>query len=77
MLGNMETNLPREPRFRIAVHRSLGCYVARVATLPGCVSRGATQAEAVENARAAIRAYLALAPILATEAVVVELEISA
>ena len=65
------------PRFRVSVHRSLGCYVARVASLPGCISRGATQAEAVENARAAIRAYLALAPILATEAVVVELEITA
>jgi predicted RNase H-like HicB family nuclease len=73
----MDTHPARESRFRVAVHRSLGCYVARVAGLPGCVTRGSTQAEAVENARAAIRAYLALAPILATESVVVELEISA
>lgn len=73
----MDAITRHEARFRVAVHRSLGCYVARVASLPGCICRGSTQAEAVENARAAIRAYLALAPILATEAVVVELEITA
>jgi predicted RNase H-like HicB family nuclease len=73
----MDTITRSEARFRVAVHRSLGCYVARVANLPGCICRGSTQAEAVENARAAIRAYLALAPILATEAIIVELEISA
>ena len=72
----MDLSHPGVSRFRVSVHRSLGCYVARVASLPGCISRGSTQAEAIENARAAIRAYLALAPILATEAVVVELEIS-
>ena len=73
----MNANPSREARFLVAVHRSLGCYVARVTTLPGCVSRGETQAEAVENARAAIRAYLALAPILATEGIVVELDVTA
>ena len=46
------------PRYRIAVHRAQGCYFARVIEIPGCVCRGSTQVEAVENARGAIRAYL-------------------
>lgn len=65
------------PRYRIAVHRICGCYVARAASLPGCTSRGATAVEAIENVRAAIRAYGVLAAVLADEKVVVELEISA
>jgi predicted RNase H-like HicB family nuclease len=64
-------------RFRIAVHRVVGCYVARTPTLPGCACRGATAVEAIENVRAAIRAYLVTAQALAGETVVVELEISA
>lgn len=64
-------------RFRIAVHRVVGCYIARTPTLPGCVCRGATAVEAIENVRAAIRAYLVTAQVLAGEQVVVELEISA
>src|ERR1700694_1721176 len=50
------TQLP--PRYRIAIHRAKGCYFAHVIDLPGCFSRGATEVEAVENARSAIRAYL-------------------
>ena len=55
----------------------MGCYFARVIELPGCVSRGATQVEAIENARAAIRAYLWIASALAGDPAKVELEISA
>ncbi len=68
---------PPEARFKVAVHRCLNLYIARVEGLPGCVCRGATPSEAVESARAAIRAWLAVAPLLASEAVVVELVISA
>ena len=71
-------NLPAaNARFRIAIHRVQGCYFAHVADLPGCFSRGATEVEAVENARTAIRAYLWLAQVLIDDAATVQLEISA
>jgi len=65
------------PAFRIAIHRAKGCYFARVVDLPGCISRGASEVEAVENARAAIRAYLWAAQVLAADTATVELEIRA
>ena len=68
---------PAPARFRIAVHRWRGSYFARAVDIPGCVSRGASEVEAVENARAAIRAYVCIARVLADERATVELEISA
>ena len=68
---------PRPNRFRIAVHRAHDCYFARAVDLPGCVSRGASEVEAVENAREAIRGYLRIARLIATARATVELEISA
>ncbi len=68
---------PAPARFRIALHRWQGSYFARAVDIPGCVSRGATEVEAVENARAAIRAYVRIAHVLAAESATVELEISA
>jgi predicted RNase H-like HicB family nuclease len=35
-----------------------GVYVAEVPALPGCISQGRTRAEAVENIKEAIAAYL-------------------
>ena len=35
-----------------------GTYVAEVPALPGCVSEGATRAEALRNVQEAIEAYL-------------------
>jgi predicted RNase H-like HicB family nuclease len=64
-------------RFRVALHRCGGTYFARAVDIPGCVSRGASEVEAVENARAAIRAYVCIARLLAEERATVELEISA
>jgi predicted RNase H-like HicB family nuclease len=47
-------------RYRIAVHQSEeGCSVS-VPGLPGCWSQGATDVEAVENIKDAIRDYLAV-----------------
>ena len=69
------TQLP--PRYRIALHRAKGCYFACVIDLPGCFSRGATEVEAVENARSAIRSYLWLVQALAGDSATVQLEISA
>jgi predicted RNase H-like HicB family nuclease len=65
------------PRFRVAIHRAKGCYFAQVLDLPGCIARGATEVEAVENARTAIRAYLWIAQALAGDRATVQLEISA
>jgi len=65
------------PAFRIAVHRAKGCYFVRVLDLPGCASRGATEVEAVENARAAIRTYLWIAQALAGDTATLEFEIRA
>jgi predicted RNase H-like HicB family nuclease len=67
----------RPTRYRIAIHRAKGCYFARVIELPGCTSRGATEVEAVENARNAIRAFLWIAQVLSADQATVELEISA
>jgi predicted RNase H-like HicB family nuclease len=64
-------------RYRIAIHRARGCYFAHVLDLPGCFSRGASEVEAVENARSAIRAYLWVAQALAADRATVQLEISA
>lgn len=61
----------------VAIHRTAGGYFARVVDLPGCISRGASEVEALENARATIRAYLAVAHLMAQEKPSVSLEISA
>jgi predicted RNase H-like HicB family nuclease len=61
--------------FCIALHRTMGCYVARVPELPGCIGRGATEVEAVEMARTAIRAYLQLARALEGDRATVQLQI--
>ena len=68
---------PAPSRFRIAVHRFRDGYLASAIDIPGCVSRGATQVEAIENARAAIRAFRLVARLVAAERALVELEISA
>lgn len=68
---------PNAARYCITLHRAGGCYFARVVDLPGCFSRGATEVEAVENARSAIRAYLWFAQALAEATATVQLEISA
>lgn len=64
-------------RFRIAVHRAKGGYLARVLNLPGCIARGASEVEAIENARTNIRAYLCVSQALANDEATVMLEISA
>jgi predicted RNase H-like HicB family nuclease len=35
-----------------------GIYVAEVPALPGCISQGKTRAEAIDNVKEAIAAYL-------------------
>jgi predicted RNase H-like HicB family nuclease len=47
-------------KYRIALQESDEGYSVSVPGLPGCWSQGATEQEAVENIREAIREYLAV-----------------
>ena len=64
-------------RYRVALHRAKGAWFAFVLDLPGCIGRGATEVEAIENARAVIRSYLQVARLLALDPARIVLEISA
>ena len=63
------------PRYRVALYRAPGGYFARVIELPGCIAKGVTEVEAVENVRGAIRFHLLMAQVLAGDRATVELEI--
>lgn len=45
-------------KYRIALHKSEEGYSVSVPGLPGCWSQGATEQEALENIKDAIRDYL-------------------
>lgn len=46
-------------KYRVLIEQDEdGMYVAEVPALPGCISEGATRAEAVANVREAIAAYM-------------------
>jgi len=47
-------------RYRIALHKSEEGYSVSVPGLPGCWSQGATEQEALENIKDAIREYLSV-----------------
>lgn len=47
-------------RYRIALHSSEEGFSVSVPGLPGCWSQGASEAEAIENVKDAIREYLAV-----------------
>jgi len=47
-------------KYRIALHKSDEGYSVSVPGLPGCWSQGATEQEAMENIRDAIREYLSV-----------------
>jgi predicted RNase H-like HicB family nuclease len=47
-------------QYKVVLHRSDEGFAASVPGLPGCWSQGATEAEALENIRAAIAEYLAV-----------------
>ena len=47
-------------KYKIAIHRSDEGYSVSVPGLPGCWSQGATEPEALENIRDAIREYLSV-----------------
>ena len=64
-------------RYRVSLHRARGTWFVSVLDLPGCIGRGATEVEAVENARAVIRSYHQLARLLALDPARIILEINA
>jgi predicted RNase H-like HicB family nuclease len=46
-------------RYRVLIDQDEdGVYVAEVPALPGCISQGKTRAEAIDNVKEAIAAYL-------------------
>ncbi len=47
-------------RYRIALHQSDEGFAVSVPGLPGCWSQGASEQEAVDNIKDAIREYLAV-----------------
>jgi predicted RNase H-like HicB family nuclease len=47
-------------RYRIALHQSEEGFSVSVPGLPGCWSQGATEVEALENIKDAIREYIAV-----------------
>jgi predicted RNase H-like HicB family nuclease len=60
--ADLPYNLPLEGRmkYRIALRKSEEGYSVSVPGLPGCWSQGATEHEALENIRDAIREYLSV-----------------
>ena len=63
-------------RYRIALHKSEEGFSASVPGLPGCWSQGATENEAVENIRDAIREYLSVVEEQLRGEVIREIEIA-
>jgi len=46
-------------RYRVVIEQDEdGVYVAEAPALPGCISQGRTRAEAIDNVKEAIAAYL-------------------
>jgi predicted RNase H-like HicB family nuclease len=63
-------------KYKVALQRSEEGYSVSVPGLPGCWSQGATEPEALENIRDAIREYLAVAAELTQGAEVREVEVA-
>jgi predicted RNase H-like HicB family nuclease len=71
----MEAAVP--PRFVVAIHRTPSGYYARALNVPGCIAKGESEVEALENVRIAIRAFLAVSRLVEQHKARVSLEISA
>ena len=69
-LGNMKM------KYKIVLRQSDEGYSVSVAGLPGCWSQGATEQEAIENIKDAIREYLAALNDLLRDADVREIDVA-
>ena len=67
----------RTDRFVVAIHKTPAGYYARVVNMPGCIAKGESEVEAIENVRQAIRAFIAVARLVDQGKPRVSLEISA
>jgi predicted RNase H-like HicB family nuclease len=65
-----------EVKYKVLLQHSEEGFSVSVPGLPGCLSQGATEAEALTNIEDAIREYLAVAAELAQEAEVREVEVA-
>lgn len=63
-------------KYKIALQKTDDGYSVSVAGLPGCWSQGATEEEALENIRDAIREYLAAREDLLRGTTVREVEVA-
>ena len=63
-------------KYKIALRRSKEGYSVSVPGLPGCWSQGATEQEALENVRDAIREYLAAVGDLSEDAIIREIDVA-
>lgn len=63
-------------KYKIALRRSEEAFSVSVPGLPGCWSQGATEQEALENVRDAIREYLAAAGDLSEDAIIREIDVT-
>ena len=63
-------------RYRLSLHRVDGGFVARMPDIPGCFAHGHSEVEAVENARAALRAWLGVSRRVADAPALVELHVA-
>lgn len=63
-------------KYKIALQRTEEGYSVSVPGLPGCWSQGATESEALQNVREAIREYLSVRDDLLLGAEVREVEVA-
>jgi predicted RNase H-like HicB family nuclease len=63
-------------KYKIALRRSEEGFSVSVPGLPGCWSQGATEQEALENVRDAIREYLAAVGDLSEDAIIREIDVA-
>ncbi len=63
-------------KYKVALRQSEEGYSVSVPGLPGCLSQGATEEEALENIADAIREYLEVIAELTRDAVVREVDVA-
>jgi predicted RNase H-like HicB family nuclease len=59
-VSTLYLQLRGDMKYKIAIHESDEGFSVSVPGLPGCWSQGATEQEALDNVRDAIREYLAV-----------------
>jgi predicted RNase H-like HicB family nuclease len=71
----MQSAIPSR-RFVVAIHKTPAGYYARALDVPGCIAKGGSEVEALENVRLAIRTFLVVTSLVEQHQARVRLEIS-